>query len=442
MKNSPNARIWQFFILHSSFFIKQSVMLLSYLKIAWKVLLRRKFFTAISLFGISFTLMILLVVYAMFDYTVGSHRPELRADRLLFINRMQLLYRDGGQSNSSVGYAFLDRYVRTLHTPEKVSISDANWGTMVVYVGQQVLKLDSKITDAEFWQVLDFEFVAGRPYNVAEVRSAAHVVVITETTSQRYFGTTVGVVGRNMVLEAVPYRVMGVVHDVPISRANTYAELWTPVTTATDNLRDPDYMGHYQAIVLARTVADVPRVKDEYQQVIARVPLPDPKVFSKVNSYAQTMLASLTARFSSDAGAGGGVGRFASLMLGMTLLFMLLPALNLININVSRTLERSAEIGVRKAFGATAGALVGQFLMENVFLTLLGGVLGLGLAAGALALLNESHFLPYSTYALNGRVFAVALGVVVFFGLLSGAYPAYKMSKLQAVKALKGETAA
>ena len=418
-------------------------MLLSYLKIAWKVLLRRRFFTAISLFGISFTLMILLVVYAMFDFTVGPHRPELRVDRLLFVNRMQLLYKeDGGQSNSSVGYAFLDRYVRTLHTPEKVSISDANWGTVVAYVGQQVLKFDLKTTDAVFWQVLDFDFVEGRPYNAAEVAAAAHVVVVTEATSRRYFGTAMGVLGRTMVLEAVPYRVVGVVRDVPISRSHTYAELWTPVTTSTDNLRNPDYLGGYQAIVLARTAADVPRIKDEYQQVIAHVPLPDPKVFSKVNSHAQTMLASLTALLDNDAGAEGGVGRFASLLLGLGLLFMLLPALNLININVSRTLERSAEIGVRKAFGATAGTLVGQFLLENIFLTLLGGVLGLGLAAGVLTLINESHFLPYSTYALNSRVFAVALGVVVFFGVLSGAYPAYKMSKLQAVKALKGETAA
>jgi putative ABC transport system permease protein len=105
---------------------------------------------------------------------------------------------------------------------------------------------------------------------------------------------------------------------------------------------------------------------------------------------------------------------------------------------VSRTLERSAEIGVRKAFGATAGTLVTQFLLENIFLTLLGGVLGLGLAAGVLHLLNGSHFLAYSAFALNGRVFGVALGAVLFFGVLSGAYPAYKMSKLQAVKALKG----
>ena len=417
-------------------------MLLSYLKIAWKVLLRRKFFTAISLFGISFTLMILLVVYAMFDFTVGPHRPELRVDRLLFINRIQLLYREGGQNNSSLGYAFLDQHVRTMHTPEKVSISDANWGTTVAYIGQQVLKFDSKATDAEFWQVLDFDFVAGRPYNAAEVRDAAHVAVIAETTSRRYFGTAAGVVGRNIVLESVPYRVVGVVHDVPVTRTNTYAELWTPVTTSTDNLRNPDYQGGYQAIVLARSVTDIQRVKDEYQQFIAHLPLPDPKQYKKINSSAQPLLASLTARFTTDAGAEGGVGRFARLMLGMGLLFMLLPALNLVNINVSRTLERSGEIGVRKAFGATAGALVGQFLLENIFLTLLGGVLGLGLAAGVLALINSSHFLPYSAYALNGRVVAVALGAILFFGILSGAYPAYKMSKLHAIKALKGDTAA
>ena len=95
-------------------------MLLNYLKIAWKVLLRRKFFTFISLFGISFTLMILLVVYALFNYTVGAHTPEKQIDRMLFITHLEL-WSDHSQSNSTAGYAFLNRYLHMLRTPEKGS---------------------------------------------------------------------------------------------------------------------------------------------------------------------------------------------------------------------------------------------------------------------------------------------------------------------------------
>jgi putative ABC transport system permease protein len=406
-------------------------MLLSYLKIAWKVLLRRKFFTAISLFGISFTLMILLVVYALVDYAAGAHRPELHTDRLLFINRMQLLYRDGGNSNSGLGYAFLDQHARTLRTPEKVSISEGNWGAAVAYVGQQVLKLDRKRTDGAFWQVLDFDFLEGRPYNQREVQEEAHVAVISATTARRYFGTATGVAGREIVLDAVPYRVVGVVRDVALVRLHTYAEVWLPISATANNLRDPDYLGKYQAIMLARRPADVPLIKDEYLQAVNRVPLPDPKRYSKVNSRAQTLLASSLGSNENATEVEGAAGHF-----------LRLPALNLININVSRTLERSSEIGVRKAFGATAGRLVGQFLIENIILTLCGAGLGLGLAAGVLALLNGSHLVPYATFGLNGRVFVAAVGVALFFGILSGAYPAYKMSKLHAVKALKGDLTA
>ena len=418
-------------------------MLLSYLKIAWKVLLRRKFFTFISLFGISFTLMILLVVYAVYDHTVGPHTPEKRIERLLFISRMQLINKDhDGQSNSSVGYAFLHRYVRTLRTPERVSISQDGIDQVVSYPGNQSLKLDRRYTDAEFWQVLDFNFVAGRPYTLSEVRGAAHVAIINESTCRRYFGTTQGVVGRTFEIDLVPYKVVGVVHDVPISRTRSYADFWVPITTSNDDLRNPDYLGYYQAIVLARSAAEVPTVQQEYAQVIRQVPVPDPKQFGEVHSYARTLLQSYTEQVAGRDGDENGVGRFARLALGLALLFMLLPALNLVNINVSRMLERSSEIGVRKAFGATSGTLVRQFLVENIFLTLLGGMLGLALTAGILQLLNGSHYLPYANFALNGRVFLVALGIVLFFGIMSGVYPAYKMSKLQAVKALKGEIAA
>lgn len=415
-------------------------MLLNYLKIAWKVLLRRKFFTFISLFGISFTLMILLVVTSLYDHSVGPHTPEKRVDRLLFINRMRL-WSETGQSNSNVGYAFLDRYVRTLRTPEKVAIATTAGGSVVSYVGNQKLKLDMRATDGEFWQVLDFEFLAGRPYTPQEVREAAHVAVINETTSRSYFGTTRNVLGRTLEADAIRYRVVGVVRDVPSTRYNSYSDLWIPITFSTVNLKNPDYMGECTAIVLARRAEDVAAVQDEFRRVVRQLPVPSPDMFKEVRVYAEPMLATMLRMLTEEDDPDPGVQRFGGLTAGLSLLFMLLPALNLVNLNVSRMLERSSEIGVRKAFGATNGTLVGQFLVENVFLTLFGGLLGLGLAAGALHLLNGSGLIDYAHFTLNGRVFGAGLGAMLFFGILSGVYPAHKMSKLPAIQALKANTA-
>ena len=174
-------------------------MLLSYLKIAWRGWQRRKFFTGISLFGISFTLMMLVVVYALFDHAVGARAPERRTDRLLFINRM-ILKGPGTQSSSALGYDFLQRHVRSLRTPQAVALSEAFPINIALYVGQQVVKADRRYTDAALWQVLDFDFVAGRPYNAAEVRDAAHVIVLNATVARRCFGSEAAALGQAVQL--------------------------------------------------------------------------------------------------------------------------------------------------------------------------------------------------------------------------------------------------
>lgn len=214
-----------------------------------------------------------------------------------------------------------------------------------------------------------------------------------------------------------------------------------PITTSTEDIHNAEYMGSCMAIMLARRPEDVPAIQREFAQAVARAPLPTNvyKWVKEVRLYAGTLLATVVREELDEYGPNDGVARFQQLGAGLALLFMLLPALNLVNINISRILDRSSEIGVRKAFGATGGALIGQFLVENVFLTLLGGLLGLALAAGALHLLNFSGLIAYTQFGINGRVFGVALTAILFFGLLSGVYPAYKMSRLNPVKALKGD---
>ena len=84
-------------------------MLSHYLVLAVKVLLRRKFFTFISLFGISFTLLVLTVVTALFDHTFGPDAVEPRQDRTLYVERA-VMYGPHSTWSSSAGFKILDQY--------------------------------------------------------------------------------------------------------------------------------------------------------------------------------------------------------------------------------------------------------------------------------------------------------------------------------------------
>ena len=132
------------------------------------------------------------------------------------------------------------------------------------------------------------------------------------------------------------------------------------------------------------------------------------------------------------------LGRLAALIMGAALLFMSLPALNLVNLNLSRMLERASEIGVRRAFGATAGSLILQLLIENLLIVSAGGVLALGCTQLILDGIARSGLLQNASFHLNLRVFGLALVLVVVFSVLSGILPAWRTARLHPVHALKG----
>src|SRR5690242_748433 len=127
-------------------------MLKNYLKIAFKVLLRRKFFTFISLFGISFTLTVLMVVTAFFDHAFSPMAPETEYRRTLGV-QFACLYGPESTWNSSAGYKLLDRYARGLDGVERLSLF-ANAQIVNSYVNGQKVTSWLKRTDGEFWNIL------------------------------------------------------------------------------------------------------------------------------------------------------------------------------------------------------------------------------------------------------------------------------------------------
>jgi putative ABC transport system permease protein len=411
-------------------------MLKNYFKIAIAVLKRRKFFTFISLFGISFTLTILIVLTAFLDHLISPQYPDTKRSRSLYINTVTRVHTERqSYSNGPMSFYFLNKYVHSMKTPEKVAISSIFLPTNT-YVNNKKLVIDIKYTNAEFWDVQEFEFLEGRPYTAQEVANGSPVAVITEGTKRDYFGEA-SAAGKYIETDNVRYRVTGVVKNVPITLLFSYGNMYVPYTLSKTEMGNTGIGGSFTAILLARSKADIPKIQEEYQQVIARVQLPDNE-FDKLYSYADPYLTSFTRTlFGRDQSSG--LGTFTLIISIFALLFMLLPTLNLININISRIMERSSEIGVRKAFGASSRTLVYQFIIENIILTLIGGVAGIVLSTIIIAIINNAQMLPDLYLTINFTVLAWALLACLVFGLFSGVYPAWRMSRLQVVTALKAQ---
>jgi putative ABC transport system permease protein len=408
-------------------------MLKNYFKIAIAVLKRRKFFTFISLFGISFTLTILIVLTAFIDKVINDNYPDKKRDRSLYINSLEQRGKNA-MNSGSLSFYFLNHYAGSLKTPVKVAISSGPSGTNT-YVNNKKIAINFKYVNADFWDVLDFEFLEGKPFTKQQIDNGEHVTVISADAKKDYFGDKPSVVGKYIEADNVQYRVSGVVKNVPVTLYMLYSDIYLPYTVSKTDYNDKRYDGEYTGILLAASKKDVPKMQAEYEQVIGRIPM-ESKEYDKIYSHADSFITGYVRTGREE--KSGITYAFIAISI-FVVLVMLLPTLNLVNINVTRIMERSSEIGVRKAFGASSKTLVYQFIVENLILTILGGLIGIILSVIIIQIINSANLIANLKLTLNFTVLFIGLLICLVFGLLSGVYPAWRMSRLHVVTALKGQ---
>jgi putative ABC transport system permease protein len=423
-------------------------MLRNYLKITFAVLMRRKFLTFVNVFGAVLTLTVLVVGFALLDSFVNPPGAQHRQSRILTIS--SALIANPAQPRllmGGAGFKLYENHIAELETPDRISFTIEPVETSSYLDGRKITS-QLRRTDAAYWEILEFELIEGRWLAADDIERGRFVAVINEATANAWFPRE-SALGKTIVANSESYEVVGVVANEPVTSVLAYADIWAPLTTSA-NYRD-EWISNSQVMLYIEDRSRHDAVRAELRQALDDfVYTDDPGAFQLAAAAAWTPLQQLAnGAFPSSGGfdfnvdaaidrhLGDPVPQFLAAAAALALLFMSLPAINMANLNIGRILERAPEIGLRKSAGASRRVLAGQFIFENVVLSALGGLVALAIAPILLGLLNDTLF-TYGRLRLNGAVFAAAFAFVLVFGVLSGAYPAWRMARLEPAVALRG----
>lgn len=418
-------------------------MIRQYIKQAIRMIGDNKLLSVISILGTALAICMIMVIVILYVVNTASFKPEVNRDRTCYISIVMSKGKEDNRrlSYTSLGLPLVKECCYPLKDAEAVTAIDMDSYTTLTASSMDGLNNRScyvAYTDTAFWRIFQFDFLAGSPFSPASFASGIRDAVISESVARAVFGTD-QVVGREMKLDYVIYNVCGVVKDVSRFASKAWAEVWVPYTVGNDGSYTEGINGAYRCCILLKPGVSREDLRSEVSKNIEAFN-------SRTSDVKADILHQPTTQMEEWIGGGSEFGTnlfYLYVRYGIILFILLLvPALNLSGITLSRMRRRMGELGVRRAFGATQGKILWQVLSENLVLTLLGGVLGLAMSYGAMLLLKDWLLVTalgqtsLSAGMFNGFVFVAAFLFCLLLNLLSAGLPAWRMSRLNITDSL------
>ncbi|MEQ8361939.1 MAG: ABC transporter permease [Cyclobacteriaceae bacterium] len=413
-------------------------MLRNYFKVALRALNRNRTFTLVNILGlvigISFSCMLYIYVSNELSYDT-FHSKSDRTYRIITKDlRDPSNERQYGITTPPMGKALLDGF------PEVEDMV-----RLYQYMGQVVFEVNGEkfqernwfTTESNFFDVFDFEFVAG---DKSKALSKPYSLVITESTKVKYFGNE-NPIGKVLQIEGEPVTITGVIKDHPDNSHLQFEFLFSNIRNDdgwTAYLNRWDRFGAYTYIVLNPN-SGIDDLRKKMPDLLQKNLGPNANLFSMdFQSIEDIYLHSgdIEAGTERDHGQISYIYIFSS----MGIFLLIIACINYINLSTSKALARSKEVGVRKVVGAHKNQLIFQFLTESFLVTFIAMFLAIGAMDLLFPYFNDITGKSFDISLTTLKSYSIPLLVITLvIGLISGSYPAFYMAKLRPVSSLKGK---
>lgn len=295
--------------------------------------------------------------------------------------------------------------------------------TTRVRSGQEILSVSISGVTSNFFEVNNAELLYGEYFTALDNINRRQVVVLGKDVADELFpvGNAVGSYVSIFRQSSKRYLVVGVLDEKDSTLGNSFDNtIFIPLNTYGQRFRRISTMSSYTCKVYDGVDATV--VSDNIENYLNDLVGSD---------YFMVMSAASLVEMSQEV-----MNTLSTFLAAIAAISLLVGGIGIMNIMLVSVAERTREIGIRKALGASPGVIMGQFLVEALTLTIIGGLIGL--LIGSLisyAIVNLAGWSLYFSYS----AIVLSIGFSMFVGVFFGWYPAAKASKLDPIESLSYE---
>jgi ABC-type antimicrobial peptide transport system permease subunit len=393
--------------------------------------------SALTLFGI---VVGVAAIVAMFSFVGGiadriwEDFDKLGYDNVLFIANSRAFNPEGyARLKASKGLTFEDTEVLRAEVPEILYLTPTIASYVVARAGSEARRVEVFAATPDGFPLLKLELGRGRTFTWTDVDNHTRVCVLGELVKDSLFGDA-NAVGETVLLGDERFTVVGVLQMKEFSamfggsgQEENHERVYIPVTTGIHYLAGTRLIDYFA--VRLRDGSDIAAGYEKIHETLLREhrQIEDFRIENVAEQIAEAM-----------EGVEHIVDTWNTILGSIATVALLVGGIGLLSVLIISVNERLREIGIRKAVGAEDRAIFQQFVVEAVTISLVGGLVGVGLGALLCKLITWGAAAAGQDFliAVSGKGSAIGLAFAVGIGFLFGLYPAAKASRLDPIEAI------